>query len=842
MQALALTMAWRELRHGVAGFQIFLACLILGVAAVAAVNSVSEAFLSGLSVKGRELLGGDLEFRLTQREASAAELAWMKRQGQVSMTSEMRGMIKLTAAGERTLVELKSVDSAYPLYGAVETKDPAANWKSLLEPQDGHMGVLVEENLLAKLNAKIGDIASIGEAQFALRGVLKTEPDRVAGGFALGPRVLISGEGLRATKLIQPGSLISFNYRIALPGTERNPAALKSVIDNANKAFPQAGWQPRDRWNAAPGVRRFIAQVTAFLTLVGLTALVVGGVGVGNAVRGYVDRRRADIATLKCLGATGGFIVTMFLCEVLALALLGTFIGLALGAAGPFLLEYAMGEAMPIPSDFSIYPYALAQAGAFGMTVALLFGLWPLARAREVSPAGLFRDVVSPERRWPRIPYLIAIGCIAAAMLALALWTASNTWLALGFAAAAIASFLVLRGSAFLLMRLAKAARVRSPVWRLALSNLHRPGAATPAVMLSLGLGLTLIATIALIDRNLRRSISEDLPGQAPSFFFVDVQSDQTVAFDAMIESFKSASDYRRSPMLRGRITRIKGVPAADAKVDPDVRWALNGDRGISYGDPPGAKAQLIEGAWWSNDGEGVPRVSFDHNWARGMGLKIGDKVTINVAGRDIDLTIANVRRIDYSNARMNFSLIVSPGVVEAAPHMHLATVRTSIAEEEAVDRAVAEKFPNVSVIRVREAIGAANDLLSQLADAIRAASLITLVTGVLVLAGAIAAGQRQRLYDAVILKVLGASRAKVLKVFVLEFALIGLAAALIACLASGLAAWAVVTQVMEAKFQMDLTVLVLVVFSGVALTLVLGMAGTWEALGAKPAHHLRAA
>jgi putative ABC transport system permease protein len=838
---LSFRLAMRELRHGVSGFVIFLACLTLGVASIAAVNSVADAFLTGLSVKGRELLGGDAEFRLTQREASAEERGWLAAQGRTSMTAEMRGMIKSESSEDRTLVELKAADQAYPLYGSVDFEGEGT-LSSALAVTGGSYGALVEANLLDKLNLKVGDAAVIGMQRFVIRGILKSEPDRVSGGFALGPRVLISEAGLRASGLIQPGSLISFNYRIALPGDERNPDAMKSFIKTANERFPQAGWQPRDRWNAAPSVRRFIGQVNAFLTLVGLTALVVGGVGVGNAVRGYLERRRADIATLKCLGATGGFIVSMFLWEIFILALIGVALGVALGAALPMVVAWAFGDALPVPAEFALYPIPLAEAAVFGLLIAFLFALWPLARAREISPAGLFRDVVSPTRRWPRWPYLAAIAAAAAGTITMALWTSGNVFLAAGFAVAAIVSFAVLRAFAWGLMRLAKAVRLRRPAMRMALANLHRPGAPTPAVMLSLGLGLTLIAAIALIDRNLRRTIADDLPGKAPAFFFVDIQSDQAAAFDVLIKSFPGVGNYERTPMLRGRIVKIKGVPAAQADVDPNVRWALNGDRGISYGDPPGVKETVVEGQWWSpNDGV-APRVSIDVNWAQGMKLKIGDTITVNVAGRDLDLTVANFRRIDYSNARMNFSLIVSPGVVDAAPHMHLATAHAPVGQELAIERAVGRQFPNVSVVNVRQAIETANGLLAQLADAVRAASMITLVTGLLVLAGAIAAGQRQRLYDAVVLKTLGATRARVLSVYLLEFGLIGLAAASVAMLAGGLAAWAVLTQVMEAKFVLDWGVLVAVVLAGVLATMLLGLVATWGSLTAKPARLLRTA
>ena len=837
----ALRLARRELRRGLSGFRIFLACLILGVASIAGVGSLSEALLNGLSLQGRVLLGGDVELRLTQREATQKERAWLDQHGRVSVTAELRAMANLQGRDGRSLVELKAVDAPrYPLYGIADVAPRQPLYEAFANRQ-GLFGAVVDQSLLSRLGIAEGAVIKIGNALFDIRATIRREPDRVAGGFTLGPRVLISDFALRATGLMQPGSLISYNYRVALPPGKDSRKDVVAWLKAVDVAFPDAGWQPRDRWNAAPGVRRFIEQVGAFLTLIGLTALVVGGVGVANAVRTYLDRRRDDIATLKCLGASGRFIFVMFLAEIMALACVGVGIGLIVGIFLPFFVGWILGDLIPFEADFDFYWRPVASAAMFGLLTTFAFAIWPLARAREISPAGMFRMLVAPQRRWPRISYVALTLLAFGALVGLGLWLTPNLRLAGGFAIGAGLTFALLNVTAAVMMRVAKRMpRPRNTMARLALANIYRPGAPTPAVILSLGLGLTLLAAIALIDNNLRHRMADEIPKESPSFFFVDIQTAQVKPFQDLLRGMKGVSDIELVPMLRGRIVNLNGVPADRARVARDVRWALSGDRGITYGNPPGARDTVVKGDWWPAGYKGPPLVSFSQSLADGMGLKIGDTLTVNVFGREFRLKIANLRRVDFSNARMNFIMVVSPGVLETAPHAHLATARVTPDQEDAVEKAVVTKFPNVSSIRVREALATANMLLDQLAAGVRSASLVTLITGLLVLAGALAAGHRFRLYDAVVMKVLGATRRQVLTTYLLEFAALGAGAGIIAAIAGSVAAWAVAFYVMEIKFVLDVPTLLLVVLGGAFAAMLLGVGSTWGALRAPAATTLR--
>jgi putative ABC transport system permease protein len=836
---LAARFARREFRSGFSGFRIFFACLVLGVAAIAGVGSVAQALLTGLASQGRELLGGDVSVELVHRLATAQELAFLSRYGRVSEITSMRAMayaLKDGREGERQLIELKAVDRAYPLYGSLGLA-PAMRLPRAFACRQNVCGAVAEQTLLDRLHLSVGGAMRIGSQNFHITAVLQSEPDRISGGFSLGPHVLISTSALQRTGLVVTGSLIENRYRVAMPPSA-SIAAFKSA---AKRAFPEAGWEIRDRSDAAPGLRRFVEQITMFLTLVGLTALVVGGVGAGEAMSAFLDRKRTEIATLKALGAGGGLIFLTFFLQVMAIAVVAVLCGLLVGAALPFVLEATYGAEIPAPARYGVYPGPLLLAAAFGLLSAIVFSVPPLARAREIAPASLFRDIVAPAQHRGRLPYLAVTTLAALIVIALALWISPSPVFAAWFLAGAAGALIVLRliavGLGYVLRTLP---RPRHPGWRLALANLTRPGAATAGVIVALGLGLTLLATVTLLDRTISAQVKDALPGKAPTFYFVDIQPDQTAAFDRIVARFRSAEDYRRTAMIRGRITALNGVPAAQAKVDSGARWALNGDRGITYAATPPKGTDITEGKWWAPDYHGPTLISFDGDLAQGMHLKLGDTITLNVLGREIEGRITNFRDVNFSNGRQNFVLIVSPGLIDKAPHSFLATVRVPPRDEEPMYRAITDRFPNVSTVRVKDAIAQVNGLLQELSDGVRAAGLVTILAGLLVLAGAIAAGQRARIYDSTVLKVLGATRARIAGIYALEYGLLGVITGILALAAGTLAAWLLARRVFDVPFVFDWRAALLTVLGGAAATLLFGLAAAWNALSARPAQHLR--
>ncbi|WP_245545240.1 ABC transporter permease [Parvibaculum lavamentivorans] len=844
--ALAARLARRELRGGLKGFRVFIACLALGVAAIAGVGSVSAALTRGLAEGGQEILGGDISIRLMHRHATPEERAFIEEGNRVSVSAEMRAMARSAdeaAARSQTLVELKAVDGVYPLYGEMELS-PEMPVADALAIRDGRPGLIVEPNLLTRLNVEPGDLVRIGDAEFELRAAIAREPDRVSDGFALGPRAMIAEEALPSTGLVQPGSLVNYHYRVRLPDNARSPADIAAWVETLNERFPDAGWRVQDRSDSAPGVRRFVERVALFLSLVGLTALVVGGVGVANAVKSYLDGKRTVIATFKCLGAPGPLIFRLYLMQVMALAAVGILIGLVIGGAAPFIVEAVAGDMIPIPADLGLYWGPLLLAAAYGVLTALAFAIWPLARAREVPATSLFRDLIAPARRFPHPFYVAATAGALLALAGLAVALAEERLFALYFVAAAAGVFILLWGAANGIMALAaRSPRVRSAELRLALANIHRPGAPTPAVVLSLGLGLTLLVTISLINGNLTGEISGELPDRAPAFFFVDIQPDQVDGLEALVTGTEGVTAFNRVPMLRGRIAAVNGVPSEQLTVASEAQWALRGDRGLTYAAEMPDGSKLVRGSWWAEDYAGPPLVSFSEELAQGFGVDIGDTITVNVLGREISATLANTREIDWSSLGINFVLVFSPGMLSSAPHTVLATVdmEGGPAAEEALEREVTAQFPSITSVRVREALEAVNSLLENFAMAVRATGGVTLAAGILVLAGAMAAGFRSRVRDAVILKVLGATRGRILGIYVREYAALGFATALIAGLAGTSAAYVVVTMVMEMPWRFLPGTVALTVLGATLVTVALGLLGTWRALSVPSASVLRA-
>ena len=834
---LAWRLAQRELRGGFHGFRIFLACLFLGVAAIAGVGSLSQAMLEGLRQDGRSILGGDVDLSIVHKAASGEQLAWLAERGEISRMTHMRAMARSDREDQgRVLVELKSVDGRYPLYGSAGLA-PQQDLAQALAMQDGLWGAAAEPRLLRRLGIEVGDTLRVGETRFRVTAALEREPDRTARAFILGPTLMIAAESLADTALVQPGSMIHYHYRLKL-NREIPVTAFREQVD---QVFPEAGWRILDSRRAAPRVNRFIDRLTLFMTLVGLTSLLVGGVGVGNAVRSYLEGKAGTIATLKCLGAPSPLIFRIYMLQILAMAFVAILFGLAAGATLPWIAAALLGDSLGWEAVTRIFPLPLAIAAIFGFLTAVTFSLWPLAHARSVSPASLFRDLVSPVKGAIERRTWITIGLFGTALAALAVGTAIDRWMALWFVLGVIGALVLFRLTAQGVILLARRTRrPRHPGLRLALTNLHRPGAPTGSVVMSLGLGLTVLIAIALIEGNLARQVQSSLPEEAPGFYFIDIQPDQVADFDTLVRSVPGTSNLQRVPMLRGRISAVNGRDPSTMDVPDEISWIFRGDRGLTWTREPLPEAEVIKGDWWPADYDGDSLVSLDAEIAEGLGLDLGDTLTVNVLGRDVVVTIANLRRIDWSELKINFVMVFSPGVLEKAPQTHLATVRADGAAADAVEVAVTDRFVNVSAIRVKEALAQVAELMRHIATAIRAIAALAILAGVLVLAGAVAAGHHRRVYDAVVLKVLGATRRLVGQAFAIEYGLLGLFTAGIAAVVGTGAAYLILTEIMHTPFIFLPGAVLSTALIATGITLLFGFAGTYYALSQKAAPLLR--
>jgi len=834
----ALRFALRDMRGALAGLRLLVACMLVGVAAIAGVGSLSAAILDGMAREGQRILGGDIELRLTQRAATPLEFGAMRRVGATSAVVRLRAMVQGAPGRDPQLGELKAVDGAYPLYGAVRLRPGGAVQALLARAADGRPGALLSPLLAERIGVAPGQTVRIGQGLFRVAGLLDAEPDAAGDTFGFGPPVMIAAAALPETGLVQPGSLVRYHYRIRLLPSQDPQTAIASL----DRQFPQAGWQARDRTQGAQGTRRFIDQLGEYLTLVGLSALLVAGIGVANAVQAWLDRKNATIAVCKVLGATSGFIVRVFGFQLALVTLAAILAGLAVGALVPAAAGRLLADQLPVVPRLALYPAPLLLAAGFGIAVAVAAATLPLARARQVPAAALLRGAVDAQMRRPPLAYRLASVCAAGSALALAVFNADQRMLALGIAAGGVATLALLFGIGWLVTAGARRLpRPRAMLLRLAIANLHRPGALTRPVVTALGLGLTLFATLAVVEANLRNQLAHAVPDKAPAFFFLDIAKDDIGRFRDVVAAVPGVGAVEAVPSLRGPVIAVKGVPAAAVRPHEDAAWVLRGDRGLTYARDIPAGNAIVRGDWWPPDYAGPPIVSVDEEIARGLNLELGDAITVSVLGVDLTARVANLRRVDWDSLGLNFVLVFPPATLAAAPHGWLATVEARGPAAGAVYRAATRAFPAVSIVRTGDTLAMLASLMAQVATAVRSAGAVTLLAGLLVLMGALAAGRQARSRDFALLRLLGATRGQIVAVFAIEFLLLGLVTAGIAAGLGSVAGWYLVTRVLDLHFIYQGGAVVLAVLGGLLLILLVGIAGTWPVLSARPARVLTA-
>ena len=920
MRPVALRFAARELRHGVRGlrgFGVFLGCLALGVAAIAGVQSTASSIVTGLRADGREILGGDLALRAVYRELDPDDRARLERTATaITHYAEMRTMARRPEGGARVLVELKAVDGRYPLFGRLEarrdddTDVPLA--EALARAEGGAWGALVDPALAERLDLEEGEPLAIGGVTLEVRGTIEREPDRAGSGgpFGFWPRVLVGFDALADSDLLREGSLVYHQYALQLA----EGVGAEAVRAEIGEPLRDAGWRVRTFDDAAPQVRRMVERLGSFLSLVGLTALLVGGVGVGNAVRAWLDTRLGAIATLKCIGASRRVVFSTYLSQLTVIAAIGVFAGLAIGALVPLAVGRLLETLLPTPVVLGVYPDVLGLAALFGLLTAVTFTLWPLSRAHETPAVALFRGAGLGTR--PGRPgHLAAALAGGAALAVLAVASAPDRWFAMWFIGGAALTLLAFRAVGWAVVRTARAVhrpyrpgpaamhahgpepltgtdapsasapasragadaepsrRIRpgtpapgtpdgtapapfrrvdpergagdgqlhssrpsrhrwfGPRLRMAVANLYRPGNATADVVLSLGLGLTVLVAVALVEGNLRRSIAASLPEDAPAFFFVGVERDRIARLAETVTGIEGAGRFRSMPFLRGRIVRVGDLDPEQALVRDEHAWLIQGDRGLSYTTTP-PDNPTVAGSWWPEDYSGPPLLSVDADVIEAFDLALGDSITVNVLGREITAEVRHVREVEWQGMQINFALLLSPEPLRHAPHGYVATASATEEAEARIERILAREFPQVTVVRVREALGRVAELMGSIAAAARSVGAVTLVAGALVLAGAVAAGHRRRTYESVVLKVLGVRRRDVVLIHVAEFALLGILTGAVAAAAGTVTAWAVTTHVLEQDWVFLPGVAAGATGFCVLLTLGLGLFGTWRALG----------
>lgn len=836
--------AWALARRGLdwrfKGLRLLLVCLVLGTAALSAIGTLTGAIERELATRGREMLGADLEFTLAARQPSTDERARIAAMGDLSEGARLQAMATVPGAEARaTPVELKAVDDKWPLYGRFTLE----GGKAAGAPQG--LTAWIAPGVADRLDVQVGDRLQVGKALLRVGGVIGREPDRMAEGFSLGPTVIVSREALDASALVQPGSMVRTKLRVKLPAGA-DPVTLGDAV---KAQFPLAGYEVRTRDKASPGLDRFVSRMGQFLVLVALAALAIAGIGIGNGVSSYLEARRGSIATLKILGASSGDIARIYLMQLAAASSLAILGGLIVGVSVTPLLGKALQGLLPIEPGLVIDARALAIAAAYGALIALTFAAPPLVRARDFPAMALMRARVSPLGSAWRAA-LLPVGLGLTGIAALAILTAPQPLLAAGFLGGAAALFLLLTGLGRGLTAVAAhVPRPKGAIARMALANLHRPGAQTSALVVALGFGLAAFVLLAGVQTSLDGNILRRVPTRAPDYFVLDLPRDRVAAFEQVVKTAAPAADLRTVPSLRGSIVAYgpegSMTRVADLKEIPDNAWPLRGDRGLTYADALPEGNVLTAGAWWAAGYAGEPLVSVDEDLREALGLKLGDMIGVSILGVERTARIASFRRIDWDSMGFNYVLVFSPNAIADAPHNLAATIGLPAdAKTPQVRRAIlsglVKALPSSSVIEIGPVLGQAREILSQMGAAILAAASVAILAGMAVLAGAIAAARERKTYDNVILRVLGASRRQLLVLLLAEYGLLCALLAGVALLLGTGVAYGVIVWLFEFDWLPDWPRILSVLGGGVALVMVLAVAGSVGLLRTRPAQVLR--
>ena len=823
----AFRLAIRDLRGGLSGLGLLWLCLAIATAGLASVTSLASSIDSAIAANGRQLLGGDLLLSVAQREATPEERAAIDNLGRSSKSVTTRAML-VAPGGGSMLTELSGIDAAWPLAGRLELA-PGGHRPNGAE-------IAIGRDAADRLGVRVGESVRVGNASFRVSAIIEKMPS--ASGFALAPPALMDEAGLARTGLVQPGSLTSTSYRLVLADGADPEATGKSF----QKRFPEGGWRASDRGDAGGGTRRFVDRLGQMLLLVALSALAIGGLGMSSAAAAFAASRRPSIAILKLVGTPRSTVNAMLGIEIGLIAALAIGAGLAIGAFAPALVAGIAAPFLPVAPDPSPQWLALGKAALFGLLVSFAASWRMISNAGDTRPARLLRgDVADAEpMRWRSfIGPAIALALAAA----LAVFTASDpTFAAIGVASIALlCALFALLG--FAVRRLARGARhVGGPITRLGIAALDRPGAPTGRLAVSLGLGLTLLVTLAASASSILAEIDSTVPKRAPALFLVDIPRADRDRFGALAQSELPGAEVRLVPSLRGPVTEVNGTRVADMKAIPEGAWILRGDRGLTFATALPPANRIVSGEWWPTNYRGPPLVSIDVDAATALKLKVGDTLTVAVLGRPITARIASLREIDWRSMGFNFAIIFSPGSIDNAPYTLMATVAPGEGRSTmSFERRLTRELPMVSAIRVSDIVAQVRSLLESIDGAVRVATAFAIAMGMIVLAGSVVATRRQRARDIVLLRLVGATRGEVARSQLIEFALLSSAVALTAFAAGAMAARLVVTRLFEFTFSPDWQTLALIPVGAIALAILAAFLAALPALNARPAQGLRA-
>ena len=836
-------MALREIRASWRRLLFFFICIAIGVGSIVALRSVIQSVRTALAGEARALLSADVlitsnnPFGALVRDTIARE----QRDGRVverSESVELSTMVR-PAAGEGTrMVELRAVQREFPMYGVLRLQGARPYSHDLLRGR----GALVRPELLAQFGSRVGDKILVGNAAFEVRGVISSEPGRRIGAFSLGPRVLIDHADLPATGLLSFGSRANYQILLRVP-----PAALESLNSDLRQTFANEFVGVRSYRRTEDQMGEDLVRAENYLSLVGLVVLILGGIGVSSVTRVFVQQKIRSIAILKCVGSTSRQVLSVYMTQVIMLGLAGSALGVALAAAAVAAVPMFVGRAVEmLQVNYGLTPSAIAQGVSVGLLVSLLFSLVPLLEVRLVKPSLLLRQDVPPPQRFDWVKWT-TVAAVAAALVAVAAWQAGSLRVGLVLCGGFVITAFVLHLAGAALVRAVQPLRYsRSFALRHAVLHVARPGNQTRVILLAVGLGTFFILGVRGLQENLLRDFAVQVGENAPDMFLIDIQPDQRDALAGFInERNTGAAPARLIPVLRARVVGVQGREVnLESYEEVRGRGSLSREYTVTYRPVLEANETVVAGEWWGENAPAEPLVSIEERLRDRFRIQIGDQMRFDVMGRIITARVASVRRVDWRDFRAGgFMLVFSPGTFDGAPHTYISALQGPRNPEArgGMQAALVASFPNVSVIDLREVLDTIRGVINNVTLGVTVVGALVLLSGALILIGAVSMTKFRRVYEAAILKTLGASSRLVAAMLLLEYGVLGAIAGTVGSVGGNALSWAVATYALELPWSPRPVLTAVGIVATTVFVATIGVLASLDVLRHKPLATLRA-
>jgi putative ABC transport system permease protein len=839
-----LLMAAREMRSSWHRLLFFFICIAIGVGAIVALRSVIQSVRNTFAGEARSLITADAI--IASNQALKPEvLATIDQRLQGAGASSMRSVELATMArpagradGRARMVELRAVEQDFPYYGRMKLAGDVPYGHALLK----NFGVLVRPELLAQLDVKVGDALSIGSQRFTIRGVILSEPGRRLGAFSIGPRVFVDLADLEKTGLMGFGSRVAMQRLLKVPDATFDKLIVDLRADFANEFARVRSYKATE-----DDIGEEFTRAENYLSLVGLVIVILGGIGVSSVTRVFVQQKMKSIAVLKCLGARSSQLLAVYVAQVAVLGLAGSLLGVVLAGLAMRAIPSVLAGATPgVEITYGLTWPAVVQGLGIGLLVSLLFSLVPLLDVRHVKPSLLLRDEARVRR--PDLTQLVVTVVVVAGLVGLTVWQAGSLRIGAVVAAGFAATAIVLHFAGTLLLRAIKPlARSRSFALRHAVLQLSRPGSQMRIVLLAVGLGSFFIIGVRSLQESLVDQFAVRMTADSPDMFLLDIQRDQVTAVEAAIAAHMDPGTTAPPlvPVLRARVVGVAGREVnLENYEDVRGRGSLGREYTITYRDELASNEKIVAGTMWQPTASDEPEVSIEQSISESFKINIGDTVRFDVLGRVIAAKVTSVRSVEWSESRTGgFMFLFRPGVLEKAPHSYIGFLRgpKDLDARARLQAALVGVAPNVSVIDGREIIDAIKSVIDNVTLAVTVVGTLVVLSGLLILIGAVAMTKFRRVYEAAIFKTLGATRRLIAMVLLLEYGLLGILAGGIGAGGAIGLTWAISKYALEIPFKPLIGLSTIGVVITTLLVAAIGVISSWGVLQRKPLATLRA-